>query len=143
MPEYSRERDVIRSRSRGPTAGSQITIDYTYNARNEAFHDGVEELAKQFFANYRQSYSRRVGKRTGRLSQGFNRRTTKRYGREVVVSEEGLSTRVPYAFIYEYGGRGLHYKGSRRSGQIRRVFNTERRKLAREAKTLAERIYGA
>ena len=141
MPRYEEQRDYFVSRS-GPRGGAQVEIRYTYRARNKAFHKAMEKRSEKFFSNFRRSYSQRVAKRTGRLSRGFDRKTKREYGREVVVNEVGRRTQVPYAFIYEYGGRGLHHKGTRRSGQIRRVFKTERRKLSQDVKKLVEDIYG-
>ena len=121
-----------------------MTIDWTYDARGNAFHKAVGKRAQEMFAAFRRSYSRRVPKRSGRLSSGFAEKRSRDYksGQTVVVSVNSLATAVPYARIVEAGGRRKRYAGTRRAGHIGRVYRTERRKMNKDIKKIVEDIYG-
>ena len=139
MARFRKEVDRI-----GTAPGAVTTIEYTYNARNNAFHDAIGKRTRELFDNFEKSYGRRAPRRTGRLVGGWKLRSRRIYkrGRVVRVSERTLTTDVPYERIVEAGGRGKRYAGTRRSGFRRRVFNTERRKLRSDVKGIVERIYG-
>ena len=140
MPRYRKEVDVTRTAG-GLTRGSEVRWEYTYKAQGRAFHEAIKKRTDQFFDNFRGTYARRVPKRTGRLSRGFNQRGFKQYGQTISVNS--LNTDVPYAYVVEHGGRGRHHAGTRRAGHIRRIFGTERRKLVRDVRQrIVPGIYG-
>lgn len=123
--------------------GASVEIRYTYTARNEAFHGGVDRIAKATFNRWQHLYARAVPKRTGVLAAGFKtRQPLKEYGKPVSVSTQSLQSFVPYARIVEAGGRGLRYKGTQRAGHQRRIWRKEVRLLRRATAALVRRIYG-
>ena len=144
MPRFKHEVDRVAVKS-GPMRGTEVVWNWTYKDQDAHFHAGVSKLTDRGFAQFRRKYGSQVPRRTGRLARGFEHKARKRYGKPPTVVTQFLRTNVPYAYIVEHGGRGLHHVGDRRrSGHIRRIFKTERRKLVREVnRHLLPRIYGS
>ena len=147
MPRFAKEVESTRI-STGPLAGSSVRWEYTFKSQTKAFHEAIRKRSQEMLRQFAQSYSRRVPKRTGRLSRGFLGApwVEKDYGKRdnPSVTNTGINTTVEYAFIVEAGGRGKKYAGTRRAGHMKRVFATERRKLTRDVKNkILPDIYGA
>ena len=142
MPRFRSERDTTRD-----AYGNTITTDWTYKARDNAFHEAVDKLVEdEDLAYFREIYPRRIPKRTGRLAASQWRMVKREWNRpgHRLVTQYGFTNDTRYAWILEHGGRGKKNAGNRRkgAGRIAAIWRTIRRRRNPRLQQVMERVYG-